>query len=89
MYVPQKASDDVFQQSGRLLLDQLRNHIAQHCAHSIEPLVSCTYIVQAMVIEQYLLDDKDGHGLAEFGAGLHDAETERNDFGGQQKVDHV
>ena len=79
----------MFQQPIRPLIHQILYHIAQHAAHGVESLVSLADVVQAHVVEQDLLDDEDGDRLAELGAGLHDAEAERDDLGGEEEVDHV
>jgi hypothetical protein len=42
-----------------------------------------------MIIEKDLLNDEYGHGLAELGAGLHDSEAERDNFGGEEEVDDI
>jgi hypothetical protein len=79
----------VLEQSDRLLLDQLSDHIAENGAHGIESLICRTNVRQANVIQKDLLYNKNGNGLAQFRAGLHDAETERNDLGGKEEVDDV
>lgn len=43
----------------------------------------------AHLVEENLLDDKDGDRFRQFGPGLHDAEAERDDLGRQEKVDDV
>lgn len=85
--VPEEASHNVLQQSRSLLLHQLAHHVGKDGAHCVEPLVSSADIVQAVVIQQDLLDNEYCNCLAELGACLHDAQAERNDLGGQQKVD--
>jgi hypothetical protein len=77
----------MLQQPNRLLVDKLCNHITQYRAHSVEPLVSLADVLQAHVVEQDLLDDEDSNSLAELGTGLHDAEAEWNNFGGEEEVD--
>lgn len=79
----------MLQQACSLLLDQLAHHIAENGADGIEPLIGGTYVVQAIIVKKDLLHNKDGNGLAKLGSGLHDAQTERNDFGGQQEVDDL
>ncbi len=78
----------MLQQPHSLLIHQLRHHITQHRPHSIEPLVRLADILQTHIIEEDFLDDEDGNGLAKFGPGLHDAQTEGDDFGGEEEVDH-
>ena len=45
-------------------------------------------VCQTCVIEKNLLHDEDGNSFAKLGAGLHDAQTKRDDLGGEQKVDN-
>ena len=79
----------MLKESGRLLLDQLRNHVAEDSADGVEPLVCRADVVETVVVEQYLLHDEDGHRLAQLRARLHDAKAQRDDLGGQQKVDDL
>lgn len=62
----------MLEQSYSLLLDELIDHIAQHCSHGIEALVCLAYILQSEIIEQNLLNDENGNCLAEFATRLHD-----------------
>jgi len=89
MSVPQKTAHDVLQQPHRLLIHKLRNHIREHRAHSVEALVRLADILQAHIIQQDLLHDKDGHRLAQLGTGLHDTQAQRDDLGGEQEVDDL
>ena len=77
----QEAAHDVLKQSRGLLLDELGNHIAQHSPDSVESFIGGADIVETVVVEQNLLDDEDGYSLAKLGSGLHNAETQRNNFG--------
>lgn len=79
----------MLEQSDRLLLNQLSDHIAKDSAYSIESLICRTNVRQANVIEKDLLYNENGNGLAQFRTGLHDAETERNDLGGKEEVDDI
>jgi hypothetical protein len=78
----------MFEQPCRLLFDQLGNHGAEDGSHRVETLVGGADVVQAVIVQQDLLDDKDGNRLAEFRACLHDAQAKRDDFGCEEKVDH-
>jgi hypothetical protein len=78
----------MLQQPYCLLVHELSNHITQDGTHSIKALICLTNILQAHVIQQDLLNDEYRNGLAELGAGLHDAEAERNDLGCEEEVDH-
>lgn len=85
--LPKKAAHNVLQQADRLLFDKLIDHVAEDSAYSVEALVGLTDVGEANVVKQYLLDDENGHSLAELRARLHDAQTERNDLGREQEVD--
>ncbi len=54
----------MLEQPSRLLLDELGDHVAQDGAHGVEALVGGADVVQTVVVEQDLLDDEDGDGLA-------------------------
>ena len=87
--LPQEASYHMLQQSGGLLLNELGHHVAQDGPDCVESLVGGADVVQAVVVQQDLLDNEDGNGLAELRAGLHDAEAQGDDLGGQQEVDDL
>lgn len=79
----------MLEQTSRLLLHQLGDHVAKHCTHSIETLVRGADVVETVVVQQDLLDDKDGNGLGQLGACLHNSQTEGDNFGSQEKVDDL
>lgn len=85
--IPKKTPNDMLQQPHSLLLDKLGDHVAQYSPHSVEPFVGLADVLQAEVIEQDLLHNKDGHGFAKLAAGLHDAQTEWDYLGCEQEVD--
>lgn len=62
----------MLQEPDCLLLNQLHHHVAKYCSNSIETFVGVTNIGQAHVVEQYLLNDEDRHGLAKLRACFHD-----------------
>lgn len=86
---PQKAPNNMLQQSHGLLVHQLRDHITQHSTHSVESLVRLANILKSHIVKQDLLDNKDCDRLAELGTRFHDTETERDDLGGKEEVDDV
>mmetsp|Transcript_25140 Transcript_25140/g.52069 ORF Transcript_25140/g.52069 Transcript_25140/m.52069 type:complete len:349 (+) Transcript_25140:249-1295(+) len=86
---PQITPNDVLQQPHRRTEDQTPDHVIEHGAHGVEPFGSGAHVRQADFVEEYLLHDEGGDGLAEFGPRLHDAEAERYDFRLEQKVDDV
>ena len=65
----------MLEEASRLRLNELTNHIAQHGADGVKALVRCADVVEAVVIQQDLLHDENGHGLAKLGAGFHDAQA--------------
>ena len=76
----------MLQQPHRLLIHELRDHIREHGAYSVETFVRLTDVLEAHVVEKDFLDDEDRDRLAEFRPGLHNTETERDDLGGQEEV---
>lgn len=54
-----------------------------------EAVVGLADVREAAVVEQDLLQDERGHGLAQLRARLHDAQAQRNDLGGEQEGDHL
>lgn len=76
----------MLQESDGLRFDQLRYHVAEDRAHSVETFVCVADISQACFIKQNLLDDENGDSLGEFRTCFHDPEAERYDFGGQEEV---
>lgn len=79
----------MLEQPCSLLLDQLAHHIAEDGADRVESLIGGADVVQAIIVKEDLLHDEYGDSLAEFGSGLHDAQAERDNFGGQQEVDDL
>jgi hypothetical protein len=61
---PEEASYDVLEEASSLRLNKLSNHIAQDGAYGVEALIGCADVVEAIVVQQNLLDDKYGHSLA-------------------------
>lgn len=49
--LPEKTSDDVFQEPHRLLFDELSDHITQYCANGVESLISMAYVPQPRVVK--------------------------------------
>ena len=85
----QIAPHDVLQQPDRLALYQRLNHVGKDGSNRIESLVCLADVLQAEVVEEDLLDDEDGDGLAKLGAGLHDPQTKGDDLGGKQEVNNI
>ena len=79
----------MLEQSCGLLLNELSYHVTENGSYGVESLVSGANVVETMVIKKNLLDNEDGHSLAELRASLHDSETEWNDLCSQKEVDHI
>ena len=79
----------MLEQPGGLLLHQLGDHVAEHGPDGIEALVRGADVVEAIVVEEDLLDDEDGDRLAQLRSGLHDAEAKRDDLSREEKVNHL
>lgn len=87
--LPKEAADDMLQKPHSLLLNKLRDHVAQDGSDRIKSLISGTDICKTDIIKKNLLYNENRHRLAEFGPSLHDAEAKRNYFSRQEEVDHV
>jgi hypothetical protein len=87
--IPEEASHDMLKEAHSLLLNELVNHVAQNCSNSVKSLVSLTDVLQTEVVEQDLLNDKDGDCLAELATRFHDAQAERNNLCGKKEVDNL
>lgn len=79
----------MLEEPSRLGLNELSNHVAEDSADGVEALVGSADIVEAVIVEEDLLDDEDGHGLTKFRARLHDAQAERDDLGCEEEVDDL
>lgn len=82
-------SDYMLEQTNCLRLDELGDHVTEHGANCIEAFVGLADVGKAHLVEEDFLDDEYGDRLAEFRAGLHDAQTEGYDLGAEQEVDDI
>ena len=73
---PEVATDDVFEESDRLGLDELVDHVAGDGADGEKAFVSVTDVGETGLVEEDLLHDEDCDRLGKFRAGFHDAEAE-------------
>ena len=87
--LPKKAAYNVFQQPRRLLFNELRNHIAEHCTNCVETLVCSANVIQSMIIQEDLLNDEDSDSLAKFRARLHNSKTEGNNLRCEEEVNDI
>ena len=55
----------------------------------LEPVVGLADVEEARVVQEDLLHDEGGDGLAQLGAALHDPQAEGYDLSGQEEVDHL
>lgn len=78
----------MLEQTRCLLLDELAHHVAEDGANCVEPFVRSANVVESVVVKENLLDDEDSDRLAELRPGLHDAQAEGDDLGGQEEVDN-
>ena len=86
---PQKAAHNMLQQARRLLFNQLQNHIAEDSTNSIESLVSGTNIVEAVVVQEYFLNNEYGNRFAQLRPGFHDPKAQWNDLSREEEVDDI
>lgn len=87
--LPKEAADNMLKQPHSLLLDELRNHVAQDSAHGVKSLIGCADVRKTNVIKKDFLHDEDRYRLAQLGTSFHDAEAERDDFGSKEEIDHI
>lgn len=87
--LPKKAADDVLQKPHSLLLNKLRDHVAQYGSHRIKSLIGSTDICKTNIVKENLLYNENCNCFAEFRPRLHNAEAKRDDFGRQEEVDHI
>jgi hypothetical protein len=87
--LPEKTADNVLEQSCGLLLNQLGYHVAQDSSNSVESFISGANIVQSVIIEENLLDDKNSHGFTELRSSFHDAEAQGDNFCSQEEVNDI
>ena len=85
---PKIAPNYVLEESDCLRLDELVDHVAKDGADGKEALVGVTDIRQPSLVEKDLLHDEDCNRFGEFRTGLHDAETEGDDLGGEKEVNY-
>lgn len=78
-------ANDVLQQPDSARFFDARDHVGEDSANSVEALVGLANVGEADVIEQDLLDNEDGDGLAELAAGLHDSQTQGDDLGAEEE----
>lgn len=79
----------MLEQPGCLRLHELCDHITKDGPNGIEALIGGTYVSKPIVVEQNLLDDKDGNRLAKLGASLHDPQAEGDNLRRQKEVDDL
>lgn len=80
------ATDDVLEESDRLGLDELVDHVAKYGANGEESLVGMTDVGEPGLVEKDLLHDEDRDRLGKLRAGFHDAEAEGDDLGRKEEV---
>ena len=83
---PKVATDDVFEKSDGLGLDELVDHVAEDRTDGEKAFVSVTDIGEAGLVEKDLLHDEDRDRLGKLRAGFHDAEAEGDDLCREEEV---
>jgi len=83
---PKVATDDVFEKSDGLGLDELVDHVAEDGTDGEKAFVSVTDIGEASLVEKDLLHDEDRDRLGKLRAGFHDAEAEGDDLCREEEV---
>ena len=81
--------DHMLQQPDGRGLQQHIDHLGQHAGHCIETLRGVAHILQALRVQQQLLNDEGGHCLGELAADLHDLQAERYDLGVQKEANDL
>lgn len=79
----------MLQKPHSLLLNKLRDHVAQYGSHRIKSLIGSTDICKTNIVKENLLYNENCNCFAEFRPRLHNAEAKRDDFGRQEEVDHI
>lgn len=79
----------MLEQSYGLLFHQLLDHVAENGSDGVEPLISLADVIETHIVHQDLLNNENGHCLAQLRPSLHDAQTERNDLSSEQEVDDL
>ena len=77
----------MFQEPARRFFGQRDDHFAQDHGDVGKPVISLANIIQSCLVEQDFLQNKSSHCLGKLGSRLHDSETKRYYFGGEQKID--
>jgi hypothetical protein len=83
---PKIATDNMFEESDRLGLDKLVDHVAEDGTDGEEALVGVTDVGEPGLVKEDLLHNEDRDRLGKFRAGFHDAEAEGDDLGRKEEV---
>lgn len=80
----------MFEQAARsLLYGQLLDHVSENVRNGEKTFRGGTDVLEASIVKEDFLEDKDGDGLGKLGRGLHDAQAEGNDIRAQQESDNL
>lgn len=80
------ATDDMFEESDSLRLDELIDHVAKDGTDGEKALIGVTDVREPSLVKEDLLYDEDCYRLGELRAGFHDAEAEGNNLCGKEEV---
>jgi hypothetical protein len=83
---PKIATNDMFEESDRLGLDELVDHVAEDGTDGEEALVGVTDVGEPGFVKEDLLHNEDRDRLGKFRARFHDAEAEGDDLGRKEEV---
>lgn len=83
------AADAVLQKTDRGGRDKTVDHVAEDLADSVKSIGCSTHISEAVVVQQYLLHDKGGDGLAKFGSRSHYSQAQRYYLRLEEEVDDL
>lgn len=72
--------DNVLQQTSRRFLKLRLDNRVEHSAYRVKALRGLAQVLQAVIVQQNLLNDKRRHCLRQFSPALHDSQAKRNDF---------
>ena len=80
------ATNDMFEESDRLRLDELIDHVAKDGADGEKALIGMTDVREPSLVKEDLLYDEDCYRLGKLRTGFHDAKAEGNNLGGEEEV---
>ena len=83
------AADAVLQKTDRGGRDKIVDHVAEDLADGEKSIGCGAHISEAAVVQQYLLHNKGGNGLAKFGSRTHYSQAQRYYLRLEEEVDDL